>query len=285
MKVLCLWATSILWAGTLLQLTDSLGQPNPGLPSDTPILRVSQRLEVSGKPHPRNLKVIRGNSRAEGNPSGWASPEDRSLSAQLDLPPDALAFFGSLKDEGMKQQAEELRVFMRQLAPAVGGKKGGDKTYADYLKIAKKKLTSLRKKQVTRYEEWRKQSWTNIQKYLEANQRVLQADDDMNVMENEKYYQLFLVEDGDKRQHVIPFLNLENRLLEIIDAELEVVEDELSLKKASARQAKRLSDRLARRARRASRRNRRAYLRGVRALNDQYMRHWQRNELFAGEYS
>jgi hypothetical protein len=184
----------------------------------------------------------------------------------------------------MRVQAEELKTFIRQLAPAVAGKKKNEaKTYHDYLKMAKKKLVKMRKQQLARYAQWRQESWHNINKYLEASQRIFNANDALNMEENEKYYQLFLVEDGEKRQHLIPFVDLETRLLAIIEGELEIISDEKGLKKSSLRQTARLSNRLAKRARRASKRSRRDYLRGVRDLDRQYMWAWKRNEQFVGE--
>lgn len=208
---------------------------------------------------------------------------DRELLTQLDLPDHTFDFFEGLKDEGLRVQADELKAFMRQLGPAVGGKKDDGKGYEDYLKMAQKKLLKMRKAQVKRYEEWRKESWDHIVKYLEAGQRIFDADDALNISENEKYYQLFLVEDGEKRAHLLPFIDLENRLLNIIESELEGLTDEKMLEKASLRQTTRLSNRMERRARRASQRARRDYVRGVRALDRQYMGAWKRNEAFVGD--
>lgn len=208
------------------------------------------------------------------------SSEDRSLLILYNLPSNSFEFMANLTDQSLKQQAYELKAFMRKLGPAVSEKPIKKKSYEDNLNVAKKRLNALRKRQVKKYEEWRKQTWANIEKFLNAKQKIYDVDDTLNISENEKYYQLFLVEDSDKRQHLVPFLDLENRLLEIIETELEIIADDKALKRASLRIVNRFNSRLKRSERRRSRRHRTFYLQLIRAEHRRYMKQWDNNELF-----
>lgn len=234
--------------------------------------------------HSQDLPSLWSASVPETPQPSKLSSADRELLTVLQLPLNSLDFMENITDEGIKSQADEMRTFMRKLAPAVSASKSAKpKTYEDNLKTAKKRLISLRKKQLKKYDDWRTASWKNINKYLEGSQRVFDTNDQLNIKENEKYYQLFLVEDGEKRHYLIPFVNLENRLLEIIENELSIIADNKALKRVANRATSRASDRLARRVRRQSQRNRRAYLHSVRQMHREYMENWKLNEKFAGE--
>lgn len=209
------------------------------------------------------------------------SVDDRKLLTVFDLPHSSFDFSNSITDQGLKLQVEEIKNFMRKLAPEYAKKEEKKKSYEDYLKVAKKRLHSLQKRQIKKYQDWRKKTWENIDKVLEEKQPIFNMDQKVNVQENEKYYQVFLVEDASKREHLIPFLDLESRLLEIIEEELVVISDYKSILRASKRLNSRHTMMMNRRFRMSFRRRQRQHLRAMRQMHNGFIKDWEINQKFA----
>ena len=197
------------------------------------------------------------------------------------LPHNSLQFVSEIKDQNLRTQAEELKGIMRKLASALNDP-SPPKTFKDFLKIAKKTIKKMRKRQLKVYYKWRKESWANVQKYLSAKQKIYDGDDALNVFENEKFYQLFLVEDSEKREYLLPLLDLQNKVLRRVADELELLYDAEKIKQASVKAARKVMRALNRKSKRVRHRAEDEYLAGVREMHAKFMRDWKRNEKFVG---
>ena len=99
--------------------------------------------------------------------------------------------------------------------------------YKSLITRTKNQIDKKLKNQISAYYRWRKLSWMRIESVWKQKGIYYLKDDDMNREEHEKLYQLFLIEDAEKLQFLLPMIEYyaaQGRLLTIDgDGELEAV--------------------------------------------------------------
>ena len=155
-----------------------------------------------------------------------------------------------------------------------------NKVQEKLLKLAKKKLETFMKTQISRYRIWQKDSWKKITEVLKRRGPLMLKNEELNRSEHEKLYQLFIVENAEKRAFLLPILNIEANIIKIISSKLNDLKNEQYLRISVKLMTQQLTKEFKHRYKRYKRLYKKEYLRDVYKTDDQYMASWKENDKF-----
>lgn len=202
----------------------------------------------------------------------------RNLLLSYKINPDVFHSLGSTSDKKIAKAVRLLKEQVQDIGPHLWVAENPKKK--KYMKKASKKLKKLAKYQIKDFKHWYWESWQRIKDVWKAKGHYYLRDDKLNREEHEKLYQLFLIETSEKLKYLLPLLDVEHKVIDILGRRLADIDNQKYIKLAVKLMSKQLFKEYLKRYKAYRRRHRSDYVKDLQNLNRKYMADFKANEDF-----
>jgi hypothetical protein len=200
------------------------------------------------------------------------------LLANFELRPSDFEILNTISDKNESRQVRLLKQLIEDSSLHVFVNK--DPKLKSLIKATRKKIASDIKKQISEYFQWRKQSWLRIQSVWTQKAIYYYRDDALNREEHEKLYQLFLIEDAEKLKFLLPIVEVQRKIMEVIDRRLNDMDNEKYILLAIKLMTKQLFIEYLKRFQKYHSQHNKDYTSDITQMDNQFMADYQENVNF-----
>jgi rubrerythrin len=208
----------------------------------------------------------------------YRSNNFRKLLQNLNLDSHSFQLLDQIKDKELAQQVRNLKDAIEKISPALWKRK--DPNFKKYARKMKATIKQQITNQVKTYRTWRKLSCKKIESVWKQKNIYYHRDDNLNREEHEKLYQLFLIEDADKLNFLLPMVEVEKRLVEMLDRRIVDEDNEKYILLAIKLMTKQLFLEYVKRFKKYHSRHRKDYAKDLKAMDKALMDSFKENEEF-----
>lgn len=183
-----------------------------------------------------------------------------------------------ITDKKLANQVRSLKSTIEKVSPDLWIRK--NPKFKAYAKKIKKKLENQITKQIKNYKSWRKLSWKKIEAVWKQKGMYYLRDDKLNREEHEKLYQLFLIEDADKLNFLLPMIDVEKRVVEMLERRMVDEDNEKYILLSIKLMTKQLFLEYLRRYKKYHSQHRKDFAKDLQAIDRQLMDSFKENEEF-----
>ena len=242
----------------------------------------SNRKAISYKFSESNLgetaKKIQAARKEVADNKKYQSHAFRKLLKNMNLDAHNFLLLDKITDKRLAAQIRKLKDTIKKVSNDIWTRK--DPKFKSYARKIKTNLESQIKKQIKSYQSWRKLSWKKIEALWKQKGSYYNKDDNMNREEHEKLYQLFLIEDADKLNFLLPMIDVEKRLIEMLERRIVDEDNEKYILLSIKLMSKQLFLEYLRRYKKYHSQHRKDFTKDLKAIDKQLMDSFNENEEF-----